>query len=317
MKIGIIEKHTCIDNVCANLKNHTLINYQEYNGNLIKFCDDIDECWVVSSYIKKKTISDYKEICQRIAENGVKVKVFLYIDEDDIINHPNIEFIENETKFYESSWRDLEVPVIVCGGVTSLSNTFEISQKIKVNLIGRGYNPILVSCKKEAKIFGDIILPWEMIVGRISENEKAKCINNFFNKLEQKYNPDVFIVDLPDSLIAYDKDYFPELGLVTNTIITAIGVDAVVTSLFPIEYSDTYLEMLMNSIVKSTECENIVNTLGRVCVNDTLTFSKGEAALFPVNQDYVNNMAKINKMLTTNEKDIDIVVGEVLMRLNN
>lgn len=296
--VYIIGRYSTIDNLLdyiEGIKFHRYDYYilRDFQDGFGDFILKMDECWYIPYSTNENVLQEEIKLCEEIAGYGITVKVYSYSEvlQKSIQKNEKLLFYTPEKDFFQSSWRDLEIPTIIFAGFSDNSDSFEGAQRTKKNLIKRGFNPILVTLRHEGSLFGDIVLSNKLFESSLSLNTMAKCLNNFFNKLENKHHPDVFIVDLPDSIFAYDKNSFNSLGILSYLFFISIGFDVIVTSLFAQKYESEYLEMLDKKIYDIYNCENVLHTMCRFSVNTVLTESTGKEVVFPISKKLIENFS--------------------------
>lgn len=173
-----------------------------------------------------------------------KINELIKLRQDDMIEL--ISYVRDETPEYgiERRFHDVEVPVILVGGLLEEADTFEVLLKLAEKLKSENMNPLVITKHPMGEVLGlhNINHIWNN--SDYTEAEKISTINLHVNNLVKEKRPEVVLVEAPDAVLRYNDYATNGFGIRTYMFCQACSPDRFICCV-PFELAvDDYLNAI-------------------------------------------------------------------------
>jgi len=141
--------------------------------------------------------------------------------------------------------RQIDVPVILIGGLVESSDTLEILLEIDAELRRRDVCPSVLTKQPAGRLFRYHSYDSIFSLG-LSEAEKTGRLNRFTKTIEREERPDVILIEAPDAVMRFNEIDPNGFGIRTYMLTQAIQIDYFVCSV-PLELAVTPLLMALSN----------------------------------------------------------------------
>lgn len=166
-----------------------------------------------------------------------------------------------------SKLMDIQAPVLFIGSLAENCNKFEIQLALRKALIKDGYRIGQIGTKNYCELFGFHSFPEFMFSKEYTEVEKVLLFNKYVYDIEENEHPDLILIGLPGSLVAFSNTIHNKFGIISYLISQALNPDFVIISTLFDYYEPVFFEKVSKSIRYKLgyeiDCFNISN-----CVMD-------------------------------------------------
>ena len=192
----------------------------------------------------------------------------------------------------DSRVQEIRTPVIFVMSSTEHCNQFFVETAFCADLRNRGYEPLLISSRKEGSVFGQCTMPSFMFDCIYTENEKVIALNHHIRRLEIERQPEVIIIGVPGAAIPYDYKYSSDFGIIAYEISEAIKPDFAILASPCMQYDMKFFEGIEKSVLGRLGVSVDIHTLAPYALDFTeVSFEKGLGYL-SVDDDYVQDMTE-------------------------
>jgi peptide maturation system protein (TIGR04066 family) len=152
-------------------------------------------------------------------------------------NMLDIESITDSLK-----WRKCETPVITVFGISGMTQKFELQLYLRSQFLNRGYKVSQIGSKSLCETMGFYSIPAFIFSSKYTEIEKVLKLNAFIKEIEERENPDVIIIGIPDGIMPLTQKHHFNFGIPAYEICCAVNPDFTILSLFDGMYNDEFFE---------------------------------------------------------------------------
>nr|WP_308742309.1 hypothetical protein [uncultured Anaerocolumna sp.] len=187
--------------------------------------------------IKEKIDYSYVDIAEAAILYGKQVIFFSASEEgDNKINQlsklysdkieikPYITY-KNHAHNEEHKFYDMEVPVILVGGLLEEADNFEVLLKLAVKLKMENTNALVITKHPMGELFGFYNLNHIWNCTDHSEAQKINEINRYMNSLLKEKRPEVILMEAPDAVLKYNDYAVNGFGIRTYMLCQAVAPD--------------------------------------------------------------------------------------------
>lgn len=127
-----------------------------------------------------------------------------------------------------------------------------------------GLKTKLVSYKKDMDMYREVCVLPDLSVNEWNNHDKIIYLNNYIKSIEQKVNPDLFLIDIPGNLLEISKKVCGDFGCGPYLFAKALLPDYTICNL---PYMDTILDnyMVLGDVISRTvgieiDCYNMITS---------------------------------------------------------
>ena len=242
--------------------------------------------------VEKDKKEYYKEIF-----SDKKLEFCNYSNDEEHVSVNDLVLTEEYNKLLP-----INTPIISVAGMGNKTDKYFIQLYLKKYFKERNYKLDLVSTKHYGGILGDIPMPSFLFSENIFETNKVFLFNRFIKIIEQKNNPDLIILGIPNSVLPLNNDNSDGFGIIPFLIFQAVKPDYSILSLYYDDYTKKYYEeidlLMKYRFGSEIDCFNISNT--RL---DWMNLENETTRYLSIN-NFSNAIDVINKMKKYNYKNI-------------
>ncbi|MBU5331793.1 hypothetical protein KQI61_06255 [Anaerocolumna aminovalerica] len=187
--------------------------------------------------IKEKVDYSYEVIAEQAALHGKHV-IFLNASEkvNDKMNElsdlysDKIEirsYIKSKNNFRREGqkFHDVEVPVVLVGGLLEEADNFEVLLKLAVKLKMENVNALVIMKHPFGELLGFHNMNHIWNCSDYSEAQKINEINYYINSMVEKERPEVILMEAPDAVLRYNDYALNGFGIQTYMLCQAVTPD--------------------------------------------------------------------------------------------
>ncbi len=252
-------------------------SYININGQLLKIKSKIEDVskicnglWVIDNCRK----IDFESVVVPVLRECVKRnwKVFwgrTYTKEEKeimlhIIPKNQILFLGGDVWAKErgNKLKEFHVPIVFWVNMFSNLPTDFSLLMLYDSICRLGIKTKLISYKRDLEMYKEVCVLPDSHMNALNNHEKVILLNNLCKLIEQRENPDLFLVDIPGNLLEISKKICGDFGCFPYIFARALQPDYTICSL---PYMDTILEnyMILGDVVNRTigieiDCYNMV-----------------------------------------------------------
>lgn len=233
--------------------------------------------FIILNLANKKTIYNYHEFLP------------------DVFNNKNEASIINNITYPQKIW-DLDVKNYILNPIkasiiynTSIVGGYyhtDIDLFLSKRLKEYGANICVISACPIAELYGFVPFPIKEFKN-VSLFKSVQWINKFFHELDEDLNPDVFIISMPEQLIAHDSRN-PSIGLANYICTNAVLPDYTIINILMDNYPDEILDENINLWKKRVSCGIDAIVLSDI-IYDLVSYSSD---ILPSYQFFRGNMSE-------------------------
>jgi peptide maturation system protein (TIGR04066 family) len=187
--------------------------------------------------IKEKVDYSYEVIAEQAVLHGKHV-IFLSASEkvNDKINElSDLYFDKIKIGSYKKSsdkflkkgqkFHDVEVPVVLVGGLLEEADNFEVLLKIAVKMKSENVNALVFTKHSIGELLGFHNMNHIWNCSNYSEAQKINEINYYINNMVEKERPEVILLEAPDAVMRYNDYAVNGFGIRTYMLCQAVTPD--------------------------------------------------------------------------------------------
>lgn len=125
----------------------------------------------------------------------------------------------------EPRFHDIEVPVILVGGVLEEADSFEVLLQLSVKLKTDNMNPLVFTKHPMGALLGFHSMNHIWNNTGISEAQKIKEINSYINYMVEEERPGIILLEAPDAVMRYNDYAVNGFGIRTYMLCQAVTPD--------------------------------------------------------------------------------------------
>lgn len=175
--------------------------------------------------IAGKSVVFYGACSARISK---KIQVLKHRYSNELLFFPEKALSYKSTQFNQR-YRQVEVPVILIGGLVESSDTLEVLLGIVAELRERKFWPSAIVKHPVGRLFG--LHSYDSIsTAGATEVQKIEALNRFAEALARKERPNVILIEAPDAVMRFSEITPNGFGIQTYQLTQAIRIDYFVCS---------------------------------------------------------------------------------------
>lgn len=213
----------------------------------------------------------HQKLIDRATELGKQVICVRREKDLDEIETGNCKVIFGK-KFYDNKKiqnvnkvRQILTPAILVCGLLEEADVFAVLLRIACKFRSKGVRTVVLTKQPVGALFGFFSYTHIIENHDLTEAEKIEALNHYASDLENRYLPDVFLIEAPDAALMYNR-YAPNgFGIRTYMMAQAVTLDASVFCI-PCEYSnsdflkkvDAYFSARLNCKISAVHVSNVI-----------------------------------------------------------
>ncbi|MDF2611512.1 MAG: hypothetical protein K0R92_2986 [Lachnospiraceae bacterium] len=176
--------------------------------------------------IAKQAVLNGKHVIFISASEKVNDKINdlsdLYFEKIEIRSYINsINNYSNE----EQKFHDIEVPVVLVGGLLEEADNFEVLLKLVEKSKLENVNALVFSKHPTGELLGFHNMNHIWNCSKYSEAQKIMEINHYINRVVEKERPEVIFLEAPDAVLRYNEYALNGFGIRTYMLCQAVTPD--------------------------------------------------------------------------------------------
>ncbi len=270
--------------------------HKGYEENLVvkddfkESLNSVEVVCIVNSWLELSFSKFILPVVKEAAEKGKAVLITRELSENDkavihALNAESIHVIESEAARVDGRYLDIDTPIVAVGGATENCAKLTVELGVKEQLEKVGYNVLLITSRNEGTLLNSLSMPNFMLMHDLSENEKVRAFNHFLADADNHFNPDIIIIGIPGSMVAYDEKHFKDYGILAMEISRAVSIDAIISCSFCGDVSEGFLNEFEERIESRFGVKPLLHFASNYCLDTTELITLGETNFFPVNDD--------------------------------
>lgn len=206
--------------------------HKEEIADYIKTISQYRKDVIFTSIVDKTFEKEIKDLC-----DFYKLKIVTTQDYMSAYDMLDIESVSDSLR-----WHKCETPVIYVLGVSGMTQKFDLQLYLRSQFISRGYKVSQIGSKSLCETMGFYSVPAFIFSSKYTETEKVLKLNAFIKEIEERENPDVIIMGIPDGIMPLTQKHHFNFGIPAYEMCCAVNPDFSILSLFDGMYNDEFFE---------------------------------------------------------------------------
>lgn len=271
---------------------------------------DVDEVIILDTSNRMKIYDDYISNIIAAIEAKKYINCYVSLEKKDIEllsemaakNNAVFKMCSNEVNFCNKEnykLRTIETPVIGIGNLISNKNNDDIITRLAHLFKEMGYSPAIISTNNNLHILDDILVyTFEKINTYSSKNILE--INNVIKNIEQKRNVDIFMIDIPGTMMKYSNAVFNDFALGAYCYSQAVDFDYFILNSVVGNYGSDFYRSISKCFETRYGMEIDAVFVGNKVIDMTESVERHETIFNKVPYRYVDEY--IHDIVRDNEK---------------
>jgi peptide maturation system protein (TIGR04066 family) len=209
-------------------------------------------------------------------------------------------FKENEKYSYNNLQKSkIRVPIITIGGLSENCCKFETQLVLRRFFLNHGYKISQIGSKQYCELLGFHSFPSFMFDKKYNEIEKINNLYNLIIDIQNRENPDVFIIGIPGGIMPLNKKYHINYGITAFEVYNAITPDFNILNLWCDNFNEKFIEEMKYVLKYKFNVTLDCTCISNICVNNDSI--KNDNIYLEYNV-YTKN--KVNEIISNIDKNI-------------